>query len=124
MRPVEVAVAALLLLSSSCTSSLLSSLKSLRPSKFLSRIAGQRNESQSIQTNLILDNLSSEEVTTQAADELDFDYDLIVIGGGSGGLAAAKEAKKLGMKVAVLDYVKPSPAGAAQSARIFMVINT
>lgn len=40
-----------------------------------------------------------------------FDYDLIVIGGGSGGLACAKEAKKLGAKVAVLDYVKPSPAG-------------
>jgi flavin-dependent dehydrogenase len=40
-----------------------------------------------------------------------FDYDLIVIGGGSGGLACSKEAQKLGAKVAVLDYVKPSPAG-------------
>ena len=40
-----------------------------------------------------------------------FDYDIIVIGGGSGGLAASKEAAKLGKKVAVLDFVKPSPAG-------------
>ena len=36
---------------------------------------------------------------------------LVVIGGGSGGLAASKEAAKLGKKVAVLDFVKPSPAG-------------
>jgi hypothetical protein len=40
-----------------------------------------------------------------------FTYDLIVIGGGSGGLACSKEAQKLGAKVAVLDFVKPSPAG-------------
>ena len=31
--------------------------------------------------------------------------------GGSGGLATAKEAHLLGAKVAVLDYVKPSPHG-------------
>lgn len=31
--------------------------------------------------------------------------------GGSGGLAAAKEATNLGAKVAVLDYVTPSPQG-------------
>lgn len=41
-----------------------------------------------------------------------YDYDLVVIGGGSGGLAASKEAVKQGAtKVAVLDFVKPSPAG-------------
>lgn len=40
-----------------------------------------------------------------------FDYDIIVIGGGSGGLAASKEAARLGKKVAVMDFVKPSPAG-------------
>ena len=40
-----------------------------------------------------------------------YDYDLIVIGGGSGGLAASKEAAKLGARVAVLDFVKPSPKG-------------
>lgn len=38
-----------------------------------------------------------------------YDYDLFVVGGGSGGLASAKEAVKLGAKVAVADFVKPSP---------------
>jgi thioredoxin reductase (NADPH) len=42
-----------------------------------------------------------------------YDYDLIVIGGGSGGLACAKEAAALGARVALLDYVKPSPAGSS-----------
>jgi len=45
------------------------------------------------------------------AVETGYDYDLIVIGGGSGGLAASKEAAALGKKVAVFDFVKPSPAG-------------
>jgi thioredoxin reductase (NADPH) len=40
-----------------------------------------------------------------------FDYDVIVIGGGSGGLACSKEASSQGLKVACLDYVKPSPLG-------------
>lgn len=40
-----------------------------------------------------------------------FDYDLVVIGGGSGGMATAKEAARLGAKVACLDFVKASPAG-------------
>ncbi|XP_037869124.1 thioredoxin reductase 1, mitochondrial isoform X3 [Bombyx mori] len=40
-----------------------------------------------------------------------YDYDLAVIGGGSGGLACAKEAVNLGAKVTVLDYVTPSPQG-------------
>ena len=38
-------------------------------------------------------------------------YDLIVIGGGSGGLACAKAAASLGARVALLDFVKPSPQG-------------
>ena len=41
----------------------------------------------------------------------DHDYDLIVIGGGSGGLAAAKEAARAGVRVACFDYVDPSPQG-------------
>jgi len=40
-----------------------------------------------------------------------YDYDLFVIGGGSGGLASSKAAADLGKKVAVADFVKPSPAG-------------
>ncbi|XP_046530009.1 thioredoxin reductase 3 [Equus quagga] len=40
-----------------------------------------------------------------------YDYDLIVIGGGSGGLACAQEAAVLGKKVMVLDFVVPSPQG-------------
>ncbi|CAL8248837.1 unnamed protein product [Merluccius merluccius] len=40
-----------------------------------------------------------------------YDYDLVVIGGGSGGLACSKEAAQLGQRVAVLDYVEPSAQG-------------
>jgi thioredoxin reductase (NADPH) len=42
-----------------------------------------------------------------------YEYDLVIIGGGSGGLAASKEAASYGARVAVLDYVKPSPAGSS-----------
>ena len=42
-----------------------------------------------------------------------YDYDLVVIGGGSGGLAASKAAASYGAKVAVLDFVKPSPQGSS-----------
>lgn len=41
----------------------------------------------------------------------DYDFDLFVIGGGSGGLACAKVAQTCGAKVAVADFVKPSPQG-------------
>lgn len=43
--------------------------------------------------------------------EVQSKYELIVIGGGSGGLACAKEAAVLGRKVAVLDFVDPSIQG-------------
>ena len=38
-------------------------------------------------------------------------YDLVVIGGGSGGMAAAKKAAELGQSVALFDFVKPSTQG-------------
>jgi thioredoxin reductase (NADPH) len=40
-----------------------------------------------------------------------YDYDLFVIGGGSGGISAARWAQELGASVALADFVKPSPAG-------------
>ena len=40
-----------------------------------------------------------------------YDFDLFVIGGGSGGLACAKVAQELGAKVAIADFVKPTPQG-------------
>lgn len=38
-------------------------------------------------------------------------YDLVVVGGGSGGMAAAKKAAELGQSVALFDFVKPSTQG-------------
>lgn len=52
---------------------------------------------------------TSNSLTPSAEDQ--YDYDLVVIGGGSGGLACAKEAVVQGAKVAVLDYVTPTPLG-------------
>ncbi len=46
-----------------------------------------------------------------AAAEPTYDFDIFVIGGGSGGLALAKEAASLKAKVGLADFVKPSPKG-------------
>lgn len=43
--------------------------------------------------------------------DLEYNYDLFVIGGGSGGLAAASAAASYGAKVGLADFVKPSPIG-------------
>lgn len=40
-----------------------------------------------------------------------YEYDLIVLGGGSGGLASSKEAARLGKRVALIDFVTPTPKG-------------
>ena len=51
-----------------------------------------------------------------------YDYDLVVIGGGSGGMAAAKEATRFGATVACLDFVKPSPAGSTWGLGTLIVV--
>lgn len=48
---------------------------------------------------------------SEAASKGKYDYDLVVLGGGSGGLASSKEAVKYGKRVALVDFVKPSPHG-------------
>lgn len=77
-----------------------------------------RGASSSILHSSSSDMASPMEVTDAAAPAaaaLDpphpYDVDLIVIGGGSGGLAAAKEAALLGAKVILFDFVKPTPIG-------------
>lgn len=40
-----------------------------------------------------------------------YSYDLFVIGGGSGGMAASKAAAALGVKVGLADFVKPTVHG-------------
>ena len=41
----------------------------------------------------------------------EYEFDVFVIGGGSGGLALAKEVSSYGARVGLADYVKPSPKG-------------
>lgn len=56
-------------------------------------------------------NKSQGDASVEMTDAVKYDYDLVVIGGGSGGLAASKEAALLGAKVAVCDFVVPTPIG-------------
>ncbi|VDK21587.1 unnamed protein product [Taenia asiatica] len=52
-----------------------------------------------------------DETIVKKANEMKYDYDMVIIGGGSGGLALAKESAKSGAKVALLDFVVPTPMG-------------
>jgi pyruvate/2-oxoglutarate dehydrogenase complex dihydrolipoamide dehydrogenase (E3) component len=40
-----------------------------------------------------------------------YDYDIFVIGGGSGGISVARHANLAGMRVALADFVEPTPTG-------------
>jgi Pyridine nucleotide-disulphide oxidoreductase len=64
---------------------------------------------QDTSTPTAMDTSSTAEASANGSSE--YDYDLVVIGGGSGGLATAKKAASFGAKVALFDYIKPSPQG-------------
>jgi len=55
--------------------------------------------------------VESMNVDQVSQDSHSFDYDLFVIGGGSGGISAARHASELGKKVALADFVEPTPNG-------------
>ena len=99
------------LLSVVTSASLFSIPKSFGAFNFLSKHRRSVNESLVDGTSQLHGTEGLPAAIVETLAEAAFDYDLIVIGGGSGGLAAAKEAQKFGMKVAVLDYVNPSPIG-------------
>ena len=53
--------------------------------------------------------LSLKKTEVKLPFQKDKDYDVCIIGGGTGGLTLAQEARKLGLSVAIFDYVRPSP---------------
>ena len=68
-------------------------------------------ESKVAQSKVTQSKLSQSKLAKSKVSSAAHHYDLVVIGGGSGGLACSKAAARLGKKVAVCDFVKPSPAG-------------
>ena len=68
-------------------------------------------QSKVTQSKLSQSKLSQSKLSQSKGGGAAHHYDLVVIGGGSGGLACSKAAATLGKKVAVCDFVKPSPAG-------------
>ena len=60
-----------------------------------------------------LDKISSETLLHTSSPDIGSRsyFDIFIIGGGSGGIALAKEAAQLGAIVGIADYVKPTPKG-------------
>lgn len=76
------------------------------PSVFINQLhqGGSSDIDKLVNEGKLMELMESGQVTS-------YDYDLFVIGGGSGGLACSKEAAALGQKAAVADFVKPTPLG-------------
>ena len=70
-----------------------------------------RRSSSSASASSFLDVMTASTPESGVKGDHAYEYDVVVVGGGSGGLAAAKEAAKQGAKTACLDFVAPSPAG-------------
>mmetsp|Transcript_3750 Transcript_3750/g.3529 ORF Transcript_3750/g.3529 Transcript_3750/m.3529 type:complete len:536 (-) Transcript_3750:112-1719(-) len=69
---------------------------------------GQEEEAPVMSFNMLDPGGGEEEVPVRKSP---YQFDLFVIGGGSGGLSCAKEAANLGAKVALADFVPPTPIG-------------
>eukprot|EP00981_Chlorochromonas_danica_P013900 scaffold7054_cov162-Ochromonas_danica.AAC.1 len=70
-----------------------------------------QNRHQIIQSNLRDQKRRLNSSLQETIRDESYDYDLVVIGGGSGGMSAAKQAAALGARVILFDYVKPSTQG-------------
>ena len=61
-------------------------------------------------SNIYVD-LYVKNIYKRMVEQSKYTYDYFVIGGGSGGLSSAKEAASLGKRVALADFVTPTPQG-------------
>ena len=77
----------------------------------LTELANIKKSWQNGVQNEVNGQLDSFEKIILSQSTCEYDYDLFVIGGGSGGISAARYAAGLGKKVALADYVMPTPIG-------------
>ena len=75
---------------------------------YIGEYDGLVNEKQRILQPKVIEQLEQQDLIDPEPAG-DFDYDFFVVGGGSGGCAAALEAAQIpGLKVAVADFVQPA----------------